>query len=148
VEARVRGSDCSRYRAAEIGMGDTEMGKKADEMRQYGRLLAAATMDYVTARDTFASPHGNPDDIDAMAYAMVKLDVQANAWILLYRTTSLSYDEAGKRVAAMALGELGVWGVIGQGDRYHICGKDFTDDGGTTLQCTDDFDHKGRECNQ
>lgn len=111
------------------------------DARQYGRLLAATALDYIAAGD----PRGNPDDVDAMAYAMVKLGEQANAWTLLYRTTPLSYDEAGERVAAMAKGELGVWGVNFHGDRYHICGKAFEESG--TLQCTDRFGHAG-ECNQ
>lgn len=116
------------------------------ESLQYGRLLAAATLDYVT-RDPAGPPDGDTDDVDAMAYAMVKIGELGSAWTLLFHSTSLSYDEAGERVAAMDRGELGVWGVIGQGDRYHICGKDFEDEG-KTLQCTDDFGHEGRECNQ
>lgn len=116
------------------------------ELRQYERLLAAATVDYVT-RGPFGPSDGDTDDIDAMAYAMVKLGEEGYAWTLLFQSTSLSYNEAGERVTAMALGELGIWGVNAQGDRYHVCGKDFEDEG-ETLQCTDNFDHEGRECNQ
>lgn len=123
------------------------MGKKAEEMHQYARLLAAVTLDYVT-RDPSRPPDVDTEDIDAMAYAMVKIGELGNAWTLLLHKTPLDYEQAGKRVTAMALGELGIWGVNSQGDRYHICGKDFEDDEGKTLQCTDDFDHKGRECNQ
>lgn len=124
-------------------MGDETVA----EPRQYWRLLAAATVDHVT-RDPAGPPDGELDDVHAMAYAMLKLGEQGYAWTLLFHSTSLSDDEAGERVAAMDRGELGVWGVNGRGDRYHVCGKDFVDDGGTTLQCTDDFEHAGRECNQ
>lgn len=120
------------------------------EVKGYARILALATTDALCLRLL------QPDDVEVVAYAMAKLGHRTEAATVLMEYGKLTTDEAVAEVAAMVDDQRGVWGYtrdhgIHGAQRYHLCGKAFTEDGEDgepeVLDCTEDYGHEG-PCSQ